>query len=100
MKKILSLVAAVGLAGAVALSATTPSAADPAGAAIAGGIFGFMAGAAVASGGGFFDYPHHHHWRESQWRQHVADCQDDYGWHYNPRTDLVRLHGDVFPCDD
>ncbi|MGN6100717.1 MAG: hypothetical protein ACTHOR_06175 [Devosia sp.] len=103
MKKLATLVAATSLALIAAVSTATPSSADPAGAAIAGGVLGFMAGAAAASGGGvYYDYPHPHYprWRGEAWREHVAACEDDYGWRYNPRTDLVHLHGDVFPCDD
>lgn len=100
MKKLLSLGGAAALALALSLSAATPSSADPAGAAIAGGVLGFMAGAAVASGAG----PHYHYtdrdygqWRvygdrwgytDYRWRRHVRDCFDAYGRDYDPRTDL------------
>lgn len=61
MKKLATLVAATSLALIAAVSTATPSSADPAGAAIAGGVLGFMAGAAAASGGGvYYDYPHPH----------------------------------------
>ena len=102
MKKIAMLAAATGLALVTAVSTATPSSADPAGAAFVGGVLGFMAGAAMASGAPVYydDYPHRHHWRADAWRAHVAACEDDYGWRYNPRTDLVHMYGDVFPCDD
>jgi hypothetical protein len=54
MKKLISIAGAAALAIAVSMSAATPSMADPAGdalgAGIVGGMFGFMAGAALANG--------------------------------------------------
>jgi hypothetical protein len=101
MNKLFSVLAAGALVAAVAVSTATPSFADPAGdaaaGAIIGGTLGFMAGAAAANGGPV--YIHHRHFRDWEWRQHVADCQDEYGWRYDPRTDIVRLHGDRFYCD-
>jgi hypothetical protein len=103
MNKITTLMAAGALALVAGLAATAPSSADPAGAAIAGGVLGFMAGAALGSGATvYYDYPPSppRYWHPGSWRDHVAACEDDYGWHYSPRSDLVHLHGDVFPCDD
>jgi opacity protein-like surface antigen len=35
----------------------------------------------------------------SPWSHHIAACEANWGWHYNPRTNLVSFHGSVFPCD-
>jgi len=102
MNKLFSIIAAGAVVAAAAVSTVTPSFADPAGdaaaGAIIGGTLGFMAGAAAANGGGPI-YMHHRRFRDWEWRQHVADCQDEYGWRYDPRTDIVRMHGDRFYCD-
>ena len=99
MNKIITLAGAAVMAAAFTLSAATPSMADKASDAVAagfvGGMFGFVAGAAAASAGG----SHHHHMHNSEWRQHVEDCQDEYGWRYDPDTDLVTKHHKQFYCD-
>jgi hypothetical protein len=94
----------IAYAGALALATTlaiaSPAFADPrgdaAGAAIAGGVLGFMAGAAAADDGYDWPPPRFHH----GWRIHVRMCLDRYGWRYDPRTDLVRWHGQLFRCDE
>lgn len=101
MHKFFTVLAAGAVIAGISLSTATPTLADPAGnaaaGAIIGGTLGFMAGAAAANGGGI--YMHHHHYRDWEWRRHVADCRDEYGWRYDPSTDLVRLHGRRFYCD-
>jgi hypothetical protein len=103
MNKFLSILTAGALVAGIGLATATPSMADPAGdaaaGAIIGGTLGFMAGAAAANGGGDGFYVRRHHFRDWQWRRHVADCQDEYGWRYDPSTDLVRMHGRRFYCD-
>ena len=99
MSKILSIACGAGLALAMALSTTAPSRADDAAAGIVGGMLGFMAGTAAANGGIGVDPGYHHHHHMSDWDQHVQDCQDAYGWRYDPDTDMVHSHYHVFPCD-
>jgi hypothetical protein len=100
MSKIVSLACATAIAVVATLAVTAPSSADPrgdaAGAAIAGGVLGFMAGAAAANSAPP-PPPHHFH---GGWHDHVRMCMDHYGWRYDPRSDLVRWHGRVFRCDD
>ena len=56
MKKLAALAAVATVAILSSVSLTTPSSADPAGAAIAGGVLGFMAGAAIAGAGPHYVY--------------------------------------------
>jgi hypothetical protein len=96
MNKFLSIAAAGAVALAVSVSVSTPSMADPAADAFVGGMFGFMAGAAAASG----DFNHHRaHYSKYRWERHVQACEDDWGWRYDPRTDLVTSHRHQFYCD-
>src|ERR1700712_5782962 len=94
-------ITAASLALAFGIALSLPAHADPAGdalaAGVAGGMFGFMAGAAGASS----DEPahHHHHHYTSDYEQHVQDCEDAYGWRYDPDTDLVKVHHHFMPCD-
>jgi hypothetical protein len=100
MNKLVSFGGAVALALALSFTAASPSSADDAGAAIAGGVLGFMAGAAVGSGVG----PVYHYrdsdfgrWRayggrwgfrdDFGWRRHVRACFRAYGDAYSPRID-------------
>jgi hypothetical protein len=99
MKKLLSIGAAAALAVALSLSSASPSSADPAGAAIAGGVLGFMAGAAAAGAGPAYHYNDRDfgrwrvyggHWGyrdDFGWRRHIRDCFAAYGRSYDPRTD-------------
>ncbi len=50
-----------------------------------------MAGAIIASAAA------HNHDSES-WDEHVAACEDEFGWRYDPDTNLVHRHGHVFEC--
>jgi hypothetical protein len=102
MKKLLTLGAAGLIAVAASLTAVTPSAADPAGdangAGIVGGMFGFMAGAAAASGAG----PHYHHrvYVEDDYALHVRACERAYGWRYDEGSDTYRArNGRRYYCD-
>ncbi len=107
MLRIIKLAGGAAIAIAMIVAAAAPSYAAPhgphggdgddPGAAVVGGMLGFMAGAAAADGGRFDGPPRH---RRSDWRDHVEACLDHYGRRYDPRTDLVRFHGDVFKCDD
>jgi len=100
MSRIVPIASAGALALATMLASAAPSFADPhgnaAGAAIAGGVLGFMAGAAAADDGYGPPPPRFH----GGYRVHVRMCLDHYGWRYDPRTDLVHWHGEVFRCDD
>jgi hypothetical protein len=102
MNKFLTITAAATLAVVTSLSAISPSKADPAGAAIAGGVVGFMAGAmagAAAAGPGphyvyrdsdfgrFRAYGPRYGFRSDiAWRSHVRDCFRAYA-SYDPRSD-------------
>ena len=102
MNKLISLAAASALLVGLSLGAAGSAVADPAGDAMAagvvGGVLGFMAGTAAASGGD--DAPvYHHHFRRDEWERHVEDCEDAYGWRYDPDSDLVTRHGRSFYCD-
>lgn len=99
MNKLVSFGGAAALALALSFTAATPSSANDAGAAIAGGMLGFMAGAAVAGGAG----PVYHYrdsdygrwrgygdrwgFRDNSWRRHVRACFRAYGDAYDPRMD-------------
>jgi hypothetical protein len=100
MPRIVPIACAGALVLATALAAVSPAFADSrgdaAGAAIAGGVLGFMAGAAAADDGYDSPPPRFPH----GWRAHVRMCVDHYGWRYDPRTDLVHWHGRFFHCDD
>jgi hypothetical protein len=99
MRKLLSLAAATALIAGMSLTAVGTAQADQAGDAVAAGVFGgvlgFMAGSAAAHAGPVY----HHHQRYDDWEQHVNDCEDAYGWRYDPDTDLVTRHGHSFYCD-
>lgn len=85
MKKIASIAVATVLAVASTVSLSTPSSADPAGAAIAGGVFGFMAGAAMAGAGPHYVYRDSDYGR---WRGYGGrwGYGDDWGWHQHVRA--------------
>ncbi len=101
MNKFASITAAAALAVMTSLSAATPSSADPAGVAVVGGVLGFMAGAAAASGGLGPHYVYrdsdYGRWRsfggrwgfrdDNSWRGHIRACFRVYGGAYDPRTD-------------
>lgn len=101
MKKLISLGGAAALALALSFSAATPSSANDAGAAIAGGMLGFMAGAAMSGGmgpnyvyndrdyGRWSGYGGRWGYRDYSWRQHVRACFRAYGDRYDPRNDAV-----------
>ncbi|MEO8884358.1 MAG: BA14K family protein [Devosia sp.] len=87
MNKFISIAGAAALALVVSVSMATPSSADDAGSAIAGGVLGFMAGAAVAGSG-----PHYSHYDSYDdgsfaWRHHVRACFRAYGDDYDPQSD-------------
>jgi hypothetical protein len=98
MKKIASIAVAAVLAVASSVALSTPSSADPAGAAFAGGVLGFMAGAAVAGAGPHYVYRdddfgrwrgYGGHWGYGDdfgWRRHIRECFRTYPG-YDPRTD-------------
>lgn len=99
MNKFLTITAAATLAVVTSLSAISPSKADPAGAAVAGGVLGFMAGAAAAGGlGPHYVYHDSDFYRfrgygprwgfrsDIAWRRHVQACFAAYP-SYDPRTD-------------
>lgn len=110
MKKIASLAAAAALALTASLSMATPSSADDAGAAFAGGVLGFMAGAAAASGGFVYnDARDFGPWRgygprwgfrgDFEWRRHVRACFRAYGEDYDPGTDSYQgRYGRWYRC--
>ena len=87
MNKLISIAGLAAVAIAFSLSAATPSSADDAGAAIAGGMLGFMAGAVVAGSGPH--YVHHDDYDEGSysWRRHVRACFRAYGDDYDPSSD-------------
>jgi len=99
MKTLLSLAGAAAVAVALSLLIATPSLADPhgdaVGAGIVGGVLGFMAGAAVASG------PHHYvEYNDESYYDHVRACRHAYRWRYDPESDLVTdRYGNEYPCD-
>lgn len=105
MKTLVSLAGGAALAVALSLALVSPSAADPAGDAIAGGMLGFMAGAmvggAAASGGGGY-YVYHTGPRYSGgygWRQHVRACFRAYGDDYDPASNTyIDDYGDERRC--
>jgi len=88
MSKMLPLFASVGLALALLFSATAPSRADDVGAGIAGGVLGFMAGAAVAGSAPHY-YGHDYSYDDGSygWRRHVRACFRAYGDDYDPQSD-------------
>lgn len=98
MNKFVTLTAAATLAVVTSLSAISPSKADPAGAAIAGGVVGFMAGAMAGAAGPHYVYrdsdfgrfrtygPRWGFRSDIAWRAHVRDCFRTYP-SYDPRTD-------------
>jgi len=94
MNKLITIAGAAVLALTVSLSAATPSSADDAGAAIAGGVLGFMAGAAVAGSGPHY-VTHYDGYDDGSygWRHHVRACFRAYGVDYDP-------HSDTFIGDD
>jgi hypothetical protein len=99
MNKFLPFATAALLAAGISFAAATPSVAGPhddaAAAAFAGGELGFMAGTMAAQGA---PPPHRMHHRDWAWEQHVQDCEDYWGWRYDPETDLVTRRGHQFPC--
>lgn len=102
MNKVFAVAGAAALALAISLSASTPSSADAgsdaAAAAFAGGVFGFVAGAAIA-GSSNEDNSYSVDYSSSDWEQHVQDCEDAYGWRYDAETDLITKHHRQFYCD-
>jgi hypothetical protein len=101
MKTFISIAGVAALGVALSLALVSPSAADPAGDAGAGGVLGFMAGAAVGSaadGGGYYyrhdgygDYGPRRDFGPSYgsgygWRRHVRACFRAYGSDYDPRS--------------
>jgi hypothetical protein len=114
MHKLVSIAAAALLGFAVYGGAVAPSLANPhddaAGAAVVGGMLGFVAGAAMSDGhhshfqddqddnddGGDFGPPppHWHHFGngygygpDGGWHAHVRACFQAYGRNYDPRSD-------------
>jgi hypothetical protein len=110
MHKLVSIAAAALLGLAVYGSAAAPSLAhdDAVGPALAGGMLGFIAGAAVAGDHHSHVYqddsddgddygpppPHWHHFGpgygygpDGGWHAHIRACFQAYGHNYDPRTD-------------
>ena len=91
MNKIILFATTAALAVSISVSAAVPASAapfhhtDPVGAGVAAGIFGFMAGAALAGSARDRGY-YYGHYYGSDWRAHVADCQDTYR-SYDVRSD-------------
>ena len=94
MSKVLSLIAGVGLAATMVVTATAPSRADDFGAGLFGGMLGFMAGAAIASSGAHVsvhesegpDYGYRDIDSDYMWRHHVRACFRAYGDNYDPES--------------
>lgn len=90
MSKLFPIVAGAALAVALVFSATAPSRADDVGAGIAGGVLGFMAGAAVAGSGPHY-YVHDDGYYDGggswAWRHHVRNCFRAYGDDYDASSD-------------
>jgi hypothetical protein len=89
MKKLLTVAAAGALAVGVSVAATAPSQAFfPPGGLFVAGVAGFMAGAVIASAA------EHDQWDRGgeSWNEHVAACEQEYGWRYDPNTNLVHRH--------
>jgi hypothetical protein len=106
MKTLFSIAGGAALAVALSLALVSPSAADPAGNAIAGGVLGFMAGAmvggAAASGGGGY-YVYHdsgpRYGGDYSWRRHVRACFRAYGDDYDPGSNTyIDDYGDERRC--
>jgi hypothetical protein len=94
MNKLLSIAGAAALAIAISASAATPSLADPAsdaiGAGIVGGMFGFIAGAALA------DAPHHRVYVDESYDYDYADQSydpADYSSGYDTRAHIRACFG-------
>ena len=100
MNKLFTIAAAATVAVGLSLSFAAPSMADDVGAGIAGGVLGFMAGAAVASQPHYV-HPHHYVVDDGDdYYDHVQACRDAYGWRYSPRSDTYRARdGFRYPCD-
>ncbi|HVW93091.1 MAG TPA: hypothetical protein VHB74_10845 [Devosia sp.] len=108
MRKLLTAGAAM-VALTLSAGAILPARADDTGAAIAGGVVGFMAGAMAGSQAApprdlpprrdLPPPPPPSHFGRA-WRIHVAACDDRWGDRYDPRTDLVHWRGRVFPCEE
>ena len=97
MKKLLTIAAAGAIAIGISAAAATPSQAFwPPGGLFFAGAAGFIAGAAIANAAehGYYDRS------GESWYEHVANCKDEYGWRYNPTTDLVHKYGHVWECQD
>lgn len=106
MRKV-SIAGGALLALALSVGAIAPSYADDTGAAIAGGVVGFMAGAMAAGSQAApppppppRDFPPPRFGGGRAWRIHMAACDDRWGDRYDPRTDLVHWRGRVFPCQE
>lgn len=106
MRKLLTAGGAI-LAVVLSAGAIAPSYADDTGAAIAGGVAGFMAGAMVGSQAAPPPPrdlppppPPRGRFLGRAWRIHMAACDDRWGDRYDPRTDLVHWRGRVFPCEE
>ena len=96
MKKLLTFAAAGALAIGISVAATAPSQAFwPPGGLFVAGVAGFMAGAVIASAA---EHDHYYDHDGESWDDHVAACEAEFGWHYNPDTNLVHRYGHVFEC--
>ena len=116
MKTLTSIAGMAALGVALSLALVSPSAADPAGDgdAVAGGVLGFMAGAAVGSAadGGDYYYLHDGYGDYGPrrdigprygggygWRRHVRACFRAYGSDYDPSTNTyIDDYGDERRC--
>ena len=95
MKKLLTVAAASALAVGISLAATAPSQAFwPPGGLFVAGMAGFVAGAVIANSA---EHDYYDHYGES-WGEHVDACEAEFGWRYNPTTNLVHRYGHVFEC--
>jgi len=104
MKTLVSLAGGTALAVVLSLALVSPSAADPAGDALAGGVLGFMAGAVVggaaASSGGYYTYHTGPAYGGGySWRRHVRACFRVYGDDYDPASNTyIDDYGDERRC--
>lgn len=107
MSKVLSLVAGVGLAATLVVSATATSRADDFGAGLFGGMLGLMAGAAIASTGSHVsvhysevpDYGYRDIDSDYTWRHHVRACFRAYGDDHDPESNTyIGYHGYEHRC--
>jgi hypothetical protein len=62
------------------------------------GVVGFIAGAALVSAADHDRWYHDDYYGGPGWDYHVQACEAQFGWRYDPHTNLVHEYGNVFEC--